>query len=178
MFYHIPLHLFSSPRWLQVCSTLSFFTYCSVCLYLPWLPLPEIQKMSPFPIELQVRLGRNQSLGQLTDRVEQCKNVKMFYSAPSRYSKETRNWATSSQLYHSREGVKQSKKVKVKVPYNFSPFECGFFLIGYSLGCCRSLTSFQSLYKVILVCYFFYYFSVGEWRYEASSFVILLALLL
>lgn len=94
--------------------------------------------------ELQVRWDRSQSLGQSTDQ-----NVaNKLFSAPSVLRNGTGNQATSFWSHCAILGGIRVSRSAVKFPTILNVI---FFLMGHLLGCCRSLTGFQSSCKVILV---------------------------
>lgn len=103
-------------------------------------------KLCSFPcLSSESKQVRNQSLRQLADRPDYCKQV----SAPYILRKEgTGFWATFFWLCHAGKGVGKGEQKHRGI---FYIFECGFFLIGVCLFGVDLLTAFQSSYKVILV---------------------------
>lgn len=68
-----------------------------------------------------------------------------------------------------QEGLVQ---MQVKMPQNFLPFWCDFFLTGQSPGCCSSLTGFQRSYKVILVSLLVLVFNISMGRTRAWNYLL------
>ena len=151
------LYLFLYYYW-EILLLVMSFPQASVCtlflcsFHISWYPLLSSVASASLKsklchhslFELQVRWDRSQSLCQSTDQ-----NVaNRLSSAPSVLRNGTGNQATSF-WWHCAilGGIRVSKNV-VKFP---TILNVTFFLMGHLLGCCRSLTGFQSSCKVIWV---------------------------
>lgn len=98
--------------------------------------------------DLWVRQDRNQSLRLPTDRTHNFKQVPLccFHS---KERKQELGCFFPTAPSHTGEGVSQGP---VKIAWNFLLFRMWLCFFGYSLGCYRSLTTFQSSYKVWSIC--------------------------
>lgn len=105
--------------------------------------------------EFRVRSDRNHFFAS-TQTIWNIAN--MFCLALSGLREGSKNWATSSWLCSSAQGGNGARVSKT--PQDLLPFWMCLFFNGHLLSFCRSLTTLQSAYKVILVNVYFPTFPV------------------
>lgn len=135
---------------------------------LQYLPLPSVtsglnSKLFPH-LNLNLESGNreNSPLGRLQAGLN---ITTKFHSFSIITMEEIRNWATSFWAAWGW-GVDKGKQTCCEIAYCFD-----FFLIGYLIGCFKSLIAFQSSHKVVLISLwlFSWYFHWGDVDLELSS---------